>query len=364
MMKYSTYQLSLLVTEKCNLRCSYCYCDKGRKGVMDIGTAKNSIDVVMNTIGNDRLNLLLMGGEPFLAFDRVKEIVDYVREKYSKCNVTIKTVTNGTLVHGDVQRWMEANKDLFFASLSVDGDRDSHNKNRCNSFDNIDFDFFTHLYGNRSEASMVVSPNNLKQLAHNVTVVEDMGFNVKCVLADDCLWDMGQDVELLTEQLTSLMNHYLSNQERMPFTMLREPLQNIGNTHSEKCRPWENVICIDMDGKRWGCHRCTPFYNNGTWKITHDLIGLDGRNLLKKCNKCSVVSVCCTCPALVASLCNKQELAETMCALFKVVHMANAVFVARLFLESPNHVYLRNKNANELQKMINGAQIIIKTMKI
>ena len=364
MMKYSTYQLSLLVTEQCNLKCAYCNCDKGRQRVMDIDIAKNSIDEVMRTIGNDRLNLLLMGGEPFLAFDRVREIVDYVRQKYSKNNVTIKTVTNGTLVHGDVQLWLEANKDLFFASLSVDGDRDSHNKNRCNSFDDIDFDFFTHLYGNCSEASMVISPNTLEHFAHNVMSVEEMGFMVKCVLADDCVWDKERDVGLLTEQLSYLIEHYLSHQDKLPFTMLRESLQNIGNTNTEKCRPWENSHCMDVDGGKWGCHRCTPFYNNGTWNIKQDLISLVGCNLLKRCEECPVISICCACPAMVASLCDKVELAETMCALFKVVHMANAIFVARLFLECPNHVYLRSKKNKELQKMIDGAQTIIKAMKI
>ena len=88
-------------------------------------TFETAISVIDETLGrleeSTRLNLLLMGGEPFLSFDLMRGLVKYIRVYYPNRQIFIKTVTNGTLVHGKEQDWLSENKDIFFASLSVDG---------------------------------------------------------------------------------------------------------------------------------------------------------------------------------------------------------------------------------------------------
>ncbi len=361
----SSYQLSLLITELCNLKCTYCYSDKRRRKVMDLCTAKESIDKAIDRLDdNTQLNILLMGGEPFMAFDLIKDIVSYIRSCYKDKGVFIKTVTNGTLVHGEIQDWLAKNRDCFFASLSVDGLKENHDKNRCNSYDKIDFDFFTRLYKENAEASMVACPDNLGSLYENVIHVEQLGFRVKCVLADDCYWELNRDKDLLIEQLSLLIDYYTQNPDKYPFSMLRESLQHVGKKNLDKCKPWENSHCVDPDGHLWGCHRCAPLYNKGIWAIPDERISLGELTLRNDCHHCPALTICCACPALVASLFNKPEIAETMCELFRVIHVANAVFLSKLFLECPNHIYLKNRSNQEKQEIITAIQMITEKMKI
>lgn len=360
----NSYQLSLLVTERCNLCCSYCYCDKRRTASMTLETAQKAIDEVFTTYPDRPLRLLLMGGEPFIEFGLIKGIVEYIRQRYHGRDVFVKTVTNGTLVHGEVQQWLADNLDLFHASLSLDGSRETHNRNRCGSYDSIDIDFFLRTYGVNAEVSMVACPDNMNHLADDVITLQEQGFRVKCVLADDCHWDPRHEPKRWASQLSHLVDYYLTNPEQMPFNQLLESVNIIGSgAVAEKCRPGCNTHCIGVDGRLYGCHRCTPYYNNGIWRLDDESI-VDSGMLHNGCAQCPAQPVCCSCPALVASVQGNIELREAICALFKVTHLANAVLLARMFTECPNHIRLRNLDDNIKHSLIAGAQCIIQNLQL
>ena len=316
----NSYQLSLLVTERCNLYCSYCYCDKQRTASMTLETAQKAIDEVLTTYTDRPLRLLLMGGEPFIEFGLLKGIVEYIRQRYHGRDVFVKTVTNGTLVHGEVQQWLME--------------------------------------------KMVACPDNMDHLADDVITLQEQGFRVKCVLADDCHWDPRHDPERWVSQLSLLVDYYLANPEQMPFNQLLESLNIIGSgAVAEKCRPGCNTHCVGVDGRHYGCHRCTPYYNNGIWRLDDDSI-VDSGMLHNGCAQCPAQPVCCSCPALVASVQGNIELREAICALFKVTHLANAVLLARMFTECPNHIRLRNLDDNTKHSLIAGAQCIIQNLQL
>lgn len=361
----SSYQLSLLITERCNLSCSYCYCDKRRSRVMPIETALKAISDTLDSIGSRHLRILLMGGEPFLEFDVIKQITHYVRTRCTNNHIMIKTVTNGTLVHGEIQEWLTVNKDIFHTCLSLDGKRDVHNLNRCNSYDKIDIDFFLRTYGDDSEVSMVVCPENMDQLAINVLFLQKLGFRVKCVLADDCHWIRDRDIPKWAKQLEILSDFYLQHPDCMPFSQLCESLNIIGSgAISEKCMPGFNSHCINVDGNRYDCHRCTPYYNNGIWHFSNNDHSISKSEvLLKECYSCPARPICCSCPALVCSLKGDIELGITMCSLFKVTHMANAALFARMIISCPNHIRLQKMNDSTKRNFITGVQLIVNNLK-
>ncbi len=365
-MDNTTYQLSLLITERCNLRCSYCYCDKRRESTMTIETAKQAIDEAKVAIGDSQLRLLLMGGEPFMEFDLICQIVDYVRTNYHDHQVIVKTVTNGTLVHGAVQQWLTENKDIFHTCLSLDGSREVHNRNRCGSYDKIDIRFFLRTYGANAEVNMVACPENMDQLASSVIKLHEQGFRVKCVLADDCHWDSSRDPDRWAKQLAILSEYYLQHPEFMPFSQLCESLNYVGNhTVPEICQPDHNMHCIDTQGVRYGCHRCTPYFNNGAWYIMpKDISLMEYKVIHDECYRCPAQIICCSCPALVASLQYDARLGAAMCAMFQVTHKANAALIARMFVECPEHIRIRQMNNATKRDFIIGAQMILNDLKI
>lgn len=358
------YQLSLLITERCNLRCSYCYCDKRRTTTMPFSTACQAIDDAMAAHTDRPLRILLMGGEPFLEFGLIKDIVEYVRLNYTGRDVFVKTVTNGTLVHSEVQQWLLANRDLFHTSLSLDGRRETHNRNRCGSYDSIDIGFFLRAYSGNAEASMVACPENMDHLAEDVIVLQEQGFRVKCVLVDDCLWDHRRDPDRWATQLSILIDYYINHPEMMPFNQLMGALNIIGSgTKAEKCQPGSNTHCVNTNGSHFGCHRCTPYYNNGVWHLKAEELANAGI-LLEGCRQCPAQSICCTCPALVASTKSNAELSAAICALFRVTHVANAVLLVRMFTECPNHIRLQSLDDSTKRDLIKGAQTIINNLNV
>ena len=145
--------ITLTLTNMCNLNCTYCYEFNKSNRKMSFETANSIIDSdFQNGIEKDLfLHFSLFGGEPFLEFDLICKIVDYIEKNYSnyhKYNIDI--TTNGTLVHGEVQEWLKEHKKAVYCALSLDGTKEMHDTNRSNSFDKIDLDFFLSMYPKRS----------------------------------------------------------------------------------------------------------------------------------------------------------------------------------------------------------------------
>ena len=72
----------LIITHACNLNCSYCYEPHKSNKRMDATLAKNiilsEIALVQSSEKFERLEIHFMGGEPFMNFPLVKDIIGMV----------------------------------------------------------------------------------------------------------------------------------------------------------------------------------------------------------------------------------------------------------------------------------------------
>lgn len=74
-------QITLIITENCNLNCTYCYEKHKENSYMTFETAKKIIDKEFEEVSDkDFIQVEFFGGEPFLNFDLIKEVVEYVNE--------------------------------------------------------------------------------------------------------------------------------------------------------------------------------------------------------------------------------------------------------------------------------------------
>ena len=108
-------QVTLFPTNRCNLRCSYCYAFGGEGGAsgeplveMDSAVARAAIDLVAGNAraladeGRD-VNCFIVSihgnGEPFCAFGLMREMVRYGREASARVSIPVvfNTATNGVL---------------------------------------------------------------------------------------------------------------------------------------------------------------------------------------------------------------------------------------------------------------------------
>ncbi|MBQ3046282.1 MAG: radical SAM protein [Clostridia bacterium] len=127
----------------CNLKCSYCfYCDeaasreKNAKALMSIDTAENLIKKMFDFCGdNSTLTFMFQGGEPLLAgvdfFEAFIRTAENHKTKGSKIYYSLQT--NGTLINEDFCKLFKEND--FLIGVSVDGNKELHDKNRSASFD-------------------------------------------------------------------------------------------------------------------------------------------------------------------------------------------------------------------------------------
>jgi sulfatase maturation enzyme AslB (radical SAM superfamily) len=69
--------MTLTVTERCNLRCTYCYMPVTRGRAMDASVADAAVDLLAEHAAADgTVTLAFFGGEPFLAQDTVRRAAE------------------------------------------------------------------------------------------------------------------------------------------------------------------------------------------------------------------------------------------------------------------------------------------------
>jgi uncharacterized protein len=123
--------VTLLTTNRCTLRCTYCYADAGVGPAreMPIELAKPAIDTAVENalaLGRESFDLTFHGGgEPTLAWDLIREATEHARSKPLPCHVSM--VSNGVW-SAEHRRWILDNLDSI--SLSVDGTPDTQDRQR------------------------------------------------------------------------------------------------------------------------------------------------------------------------------------------------------------------------------------------
>lgn len=175
-------KIMLLLTEECNLACSYCYEHHKRPRTMDFAQAQRVIDAhYAETAPGETVLIEVFGGEPFLNFPLMQRIDDYVMTTYGDRVNLFETTTNGTLVHGEMQSWLAARRDRWRVSLSLDGTQAMHDRNRPlkgggSSYAQIDRAFFLRTWPGTAQAKLTLSEQTLAQLAEGVISLHEQGF--------------------------------------------------------------------------------------------------------------------------------------------------------------------------------------------
>lgn len=123
--------LELNVSQICNMSCTYCFATSGtygNSGIMLFETAKKAIDLLYNISKKNRISIKFFGGEPFLNFNLIKEVVEYVGDRFNGYDVDFQIATNGTIITEEI---LELIKNYSFSiQVSLDGNQLSHNKYR------------------------------------------------------------------------------------------------------------------------------------------------------------------------------------------------------------------------------------------
>ncbi len=126
--------INLMVAQRCNLRCIYCYGgggEYGDAGMMSEATARRTVDWLIGQAGErTRLSISFFGGEPLLALPLVKSTVVYAREAAAAAGKSFgfAVCTNAMLLDDATIAYIKDND--IRALVGFDGPPEIHDRNR------------------------------------------------------------------------------------------------------------------------------------------------------------------------------------------------------------------------------------------
>ena len=210
----------LSLTEKCNLRCTYCYYNESqneRCADMSDEVREASLRYILNKtieFKQDFIAITFFGGEPLLRFDAIRKSVDYLKGLVEKRraelpeNFELKFCinTNGTLLNKEILDYIE--QENFFIYLSLDGPASRHNISRRTinnkgSFEAIE-PFIPALVKLNAFPISVTTRKNISQLTDSVKWIKEQGFKqVQNMIDFDGHWTP-EDMDALAAEYNKL----------------------------------------------------------------------------------------------------------------------------------------------------------------
>jgi uncharacterized protein len=163
--------------------CDYCYQSDRSGQVMPVRVAEQALGMSRHAFGpGASLDLLFFGGEPLLAFDRLREIHRRVVDVASSGRFSVRPAvcTNGTLMTTDVWNFLREND--FRVTVSLDGigpAQDSHRRLNSGegSFDRLRF-LLERPVDELAETRLhlVISPDTFSLLPESLNSLMARGF--------------------------------------------------------------------------------------------------------------------------------------------------------------------------------------------
>lgn len=126
--------LCLHVAHDCNLRCAYCFAEKGdfggERGLMPAEVGRKALEFLVARSGRRRkLAVDFFGGEPLLNFGVVKELLAYAEDLGERAGkeFAFTLTTNGVALTGEILDYLAAHSEINVV-LSLDGRPEAHDR--------------------------------------------------------------------------------------------------------------------------------------------------------------------------------------------------------------------------------------------
>lgn len=301
------------------------------------------------------------GGEPFLEFDTIKEVVEAtVAKDYEKDYIFFIT-TNGVLLDDDMKEWLKSRTDVLQIGLSLDGTKEMHDKNRCGSFDEIDLKFFRDYYPEES-VKMTISKETLGDLCEGVVFCQDVGFEVSCNLAYGINWESEENKRVFSEQLMKLIEYYLEHPERKPCSILDiRRIMSICNERERSyrlCGAGYAMRAYDCDGVAYPCQFFLPLSvgeekARASLELDFSQFRLKEEQIDAKCRNCVIRNACPTCYGNnYATTGDVYRRDMRLCEMNIIQFKAIAYFAAKRFELGQLAEYTKEEQASILQSAL------------
>jgi MoaA/NifB/PqqE/SkfB family radical SAM enzyme len=265
-------RLTLLLTDRCNLSCAYCYQGQKRPGRarMAWATAKAALDFMLANAPRP-FSVEFSGGEPLLAPDLPQRCMDYLDSRRNAHDaISYGVTTNGTLLTTEVIDIL-ASRDVRLR-LSFDGPPGAQGFRGEGTYDRLDAlidemrtrhsDWFSRRFG----VNAVLHPRSLSIWAETARYL--LAKSVPEILFYPAVGWPGEwspaHADTLDRQAMKIADISAGRREKAaptPVLFLRgqEPYEPPGD--GAICGAAEGAgICVDSNGRAWAC----PFFTGSS----------------------------------------------------------------------------------------------------
>lgn len=304
------------VTDDCPLKCSYCY--QGNKGhrMMSKETAKKAVDLLFRMYDEDNSTFInrktkgiileFIGGEELMNVEVMDFIcgyfIDQCVEKHHPWLLTSRfsMISNGVLYFNpDFQAFMEKYKDFTSFGITLDGDKEIHDRCRVFPDGKGSFDmavaaeehYVSHFGGHEGrDTKVTIAPENLKDVNRIIKFFVEKG---KKIIHANTVYEAEWSIEqakVFYAELKKMADYLLErNDPELMVTLFDERMFRPLDKDNLQC--WcggaGKMLAFDPDGIAYPCIRYMPssLGNNAPPVIIGDVNGIYQTEKQKKTKK-------------------------------------------------------------------------------
>ena len=316
----SAKTLVIELTEKCNLRCTYCVFDESSP--LDRNHANNSIslEVALDSVtdfykrtSGEVAYIVFYGGEPLLEIDKIKKIVSHANDISNK-KIKFSFTTNGTNLTKEKFKFFIEND--FLITISLDGGKETHDKFRVTKNGKGTFNIVISNLQELKKYNDEYSTNRVQincviPSVHEISSINEFfyesGFNLDSVRFSAAIQNQ-------SSINSSIRNSIIENNNISPLSVIensyisdivkkiefRELDERAGNG-KKICIPFSNRTYVRTDSSIQFCERIGDFSkidkNSNLVDSALNIISNFNGFKSKDCSSCFAYNFCEMCPA-------------------------------------------------------------------
>ncbi|RME56041.1 MAG: radical SAM protein [Deltaproteobacteria bacterium] len=264
--------LTLVVTNRCNLRCQYCYQDRSDKEEMTWEIAEPAIDLLLDAAAYRRkegkdpgtARIVFYGGEPLLNESIIRRSVAHAEAARERVpHISYELLTNGLLLdRAKIGFYVQHGFDL---QLSFDGVPEAQNDRGLHTFEKLDRALnllaeHPRFYRRNLRISLTITSRNIPYLAESIAYFRRKGI-ARVSIEPVTTFDGGWTPERLDEIERQIEAVYQSELARFRKTGRHfvdnfVPTEETGTPYTPKyecCAGAGSNISVDPYGEMTGC---------------------------------------------------------------------------------------------------------------